>query len=107
MKAKTIIMRYLPIILGMIASVAVSLYTVSGSAGVETAIGSMPHVADININGLDTDPDTLAALLEVDTEAWLDETEQIREYLEEYGDRLPQQLLEELDQVTADLKVSL
>ncbi len=70
----------------------------------ETAIGGVPHVADINTQGLDTDPATLEALLEVDADAWLEETAQIREYLEEYGDRLPQRLLDELDEVVADLK---
>ncbi len=72
----------------------------------QTAIGGVPHVADINTQGLDTDPATLEALLEVDAKAWLEETEQIREYLESYGDRLPQQLLKELDEVAADLKAA-
>ena len=78
---------------------------IKGDAGsVDTAIGSMPHAADINTHGLDIDPATLEALLEVDTDAWLDEAEQIREYLQEYGERLPLQLIEELDAVVADLK---
>lgn len=69
----------------------------------ETAIGGMPQVSDINIDGLDTDGATLEALLEVDTEAWSVEMQQIREYLETYGDRLPAQLIAELDGVVADL----
>ena len=72
----------------------------------ETAIGGMPHAADINLNGLDTDGATLDALLEVDVEAWLDETDQIREYLEGYGERLPDQMIVELDKVVTDLKTS-
>ena len=72
----------------------------------ETAIGGVPHVADINTDGLDTDKATLEALLEVDAEAWLAETEQIREYLESYGERLPDQMIEELDKVAAALKAS-
>jgi phosphoenolpyruvate carboxykinase (GTP) len=76
-----------------------------GEAGVtETAIGGMPHPSDININGLDTDNTTLEALLAVDREAWSEEMEQIREYLEGYGDRLPAQMITELDQVVADLR---
>ena len=70
----------------------------------ETAIGGIPNAADININGLDTDSATLNALLEVDREAWSVEMEQIREYLEEYGDRLPAQMIEELDKVASALK---
>ena len=78
-----------------------------GEAGVnETAIGGVPLPADININGLDTDNATLEALLAVDSEAWSIELEQIREYLEQYGDRLPAQLIAELDKVTAALSAS-
>ena len=76
-----------------------------GEAGiVETPIGGMPHAADINIHGLATDSATLAALLEVDRDAWSVEMEQIREYLEQYGSRLPAQMMTELDKVAADLQ---
>ena len=72
----------------------------------ETAIGGMPLPADINIEGLATDNATLAALLDVDAPAWSAEMEQIREYLEEYGERLPAQMIVELDEVAAALSVS-
>jgi phosphoenolpyruvate carboxykinase (GTP) len=79
----------------------------NGEVGVnDTAIGGLPAIEDINTSGLDTDHETLEALLEVDVEAWLDEAGQIREYLEEYGERVPAQLLEELDQVVAGLKAA-
>ena len=75
-----------------------------GEAAVtETAIGGMPVPSDININGLDTDEATLEALLAVDRDAWSTEMEQIREYLEGYGDRLPDQMVVELDKVAAAL----
>ena len=75
-----------------------------GETGVtETAIGGMPHPEDINIDGLDTDKQTLEALLAVDAEAWSTEMEQIREYLESYGDRLPDQMLAELNEVAVAL----
>ncbi len=69
----------------------------------ETAIGQIPFAADINVDGLSIDPAELAALLEVDSEAWLFEMEQIKEYLSQYGDRLPAQLLAEVDSVVASL----
>ena len=72
----------------------------------KTAIGGVPHASDIDLIGLDTDSATLDALLEVDTEAWTAEMLQIREYLEQYGDRLPDQMIRELDKVVADLKAS-
>jgi phosphoenolpyruvate carboxykinase (GTP) len=70
----------------------------------DTAIGGMPYLDDINTSGLDTDKQTLEALLDVDAEAWLAETEQIREYLQSYGERLPDQMLVELDKVAEALK---
>jgi len=78
-----------------------------GKIGInETAIGGMPNATDININGLDTDSSTLEALLEVDRDAWSTEMEQIREYLEGFGERLPAQMIEELDKVAIALKES-
>ena len=78
-----------------------------GEASVHnTPIGGRPYVSDINIDGLKTDRATLRELLEVDTEAWSEEMEQIREYLLSYGDRLPPELMVELDKVVAALKES-
>lgn len=73
---------------------------------VDTAIGGMPSAADINIDGLDMDAATMESLLAVDSEAWLDEVGQIREYLEGYGERLPEQMINELDKVAAELQTS-
>jgi len=78
-----------------------------GEVGVkETAIGGLPHAADINIDGLKTSDETLAALLNVDAPAWSEEMAQIGEYLEQYGDRLPTPMLTELNKVTDALKAS-
>jgi len=41
--------------------------------------------------------------LEVDHEAWSLEMEQIKEYLQGYGERLPAQMIEELDKVAVAL----
>ena len=72
----------------------------------ETAIGGMPLSSDININGLDTSDATLEALLDVDSDAWSVEVAQIREYLQQYGDRLPAQMVMELDKVETALSDS-
>jgi len=78
-----------------------------GEAGVnETAIGGVPLLSDINISGLDTSEATLEALLDVDSEAWSVEVAQIREYLQQYGNRLPAQMLAELETVEAALSAS-
>ena len=43
--------------------------------GLDTEIGYLPKVEDINLDGIDVDPDTLAGLLSVDRDLWKQETE--------------------------------
>jgi phosphoenolpyruvate carboxykinase (GTP) len=62
---------------------------------VETPIGYLPHAEDIDTTGLDMQASDMETLLNVDTASWRDEMQAIGEYLQEYGDRLPQKLSEE------------
>ncbi len=62
----------------------------------ETAIGYVPAAEDINLEGLDMDIDVLKSILEVDNEKWLGETAGIEEFYEKFGDRLPQELKDQL-----------
>ncbi len=75
-------------------------------AAVSSPIGKMPEPGAINLAGLEVDDATMSGLLEVDASAWSAEIEEIRTYLEGYGERLPTQLLEQLNQVAAELKNS-
>ena len=63
---------------------------------VETQIGYEPRPEDIETEGLGIDTDTIADLLKVDPELWKDEAKGIREFYAKFGDRLPQELLDEL-----------
>ena len=63
---------------------------------VETQIGYEPRPEDIETEGLDIDTDTIADLLKVDPELWKEEAKGIREFYAKFGDRLPQELLDEL-----------
>jgi phosphoenolpyruvate carboxykinase (GTP) len=58
----------------------------------DSPIGGLPEIDDINLDGIDTSRETLAALLEVDREAWRQELDAIDGYLDEYGDRTPSAL---------------
>lgn len=69
----------------------------------ETAIGNLPMSEDVRLDGIDTSPETLEALLSVDEEAWAAELGQIQSYLQEYGDHSPPALSEELQNVSASL----
>ena len=61
----------------------------------ETPIGYLPKSEDINTSGLTISDDAMEELVLVDNQKWLDEMAGIREYFEEYEERLPEKLLEE------------
>lgn len=63
----------------------------------ETAIGYVPNVDDIDIEGLDLTKDQLAGILEVDKDLWSKETEGIEEFYAKFGDKLPKALRDELN----------
>ena len=80
------------------------LKRVEGTAGaMETPIGHVPHVADLNIRGLDLHPAALEQLLHVDREGWQAELQAIGEYLSGYGERAPSGLLAERERIAAGL----
>ncbi len=69
----------------------------AGSVGArETPIGRLPRPEDLNTKGLNVSRDSLEALLSVDSALWKHEVAEIRRYLEQYGSRLPEKLLQEL-----------
>ncbi len=64
---------------------------------VETPIGYEPKPEDINIEGLDIDLETLKGLLDVDVELWKEEAKGIEEFYAKFGDKLPQELRNQLN----------
>ena len=70
---------------------------------VETPIGRMPLPSDLNLDGIQVPAQAMAALLEVDQEAWKAEIAAIGEYLDSYGERTPAALKAEQQAVAADL----
>jgi phosphoenolpyruvate carboxykinase (GTP) len=61
----------------------------------ETPIGFLPNDGDIATEGLDVSEETMSALLSIDIEQWRDEMESVGEYLEGFGERLPDELRQE------------
>lgn len=55
-------------------------------------IGYLPKAETIDIEGIDVSPNTLEQLLAVDPQQWREEMDHIGEYLQSYGDRLPDRL---------------
>lgn len=71
---------------------------------IETPIGYVPKVADINLDGLDFELDTLKSILKVDNELWRKEAEGITEFYKKFGDKLPKKLEKELKGLKERLK---
>ncbi len=74
----------------------------------ETAIGYIPKVEDIDVEGLDMSVEEIKALLAVDKQNWLDDVEDantgIKKYFEQFGDKLPAEIKAQLDTLEANLK---
>ena len=69
----------------------------AGNAGAtETPIGRLPRPEDIDTKGLNVGAEALQALLSVDPNSWKKEAADMRAYFEQYGARMPREVLEEL-----------
>ena len=73
------------------------------ASGADTAIGVVPRPDDLVLDGLDVSREDVAAALAVDEEAWKRELPGVREYFAEFGDRMPRELVEQLDALEARL----
>ena len=69
----------------------------------ETAIGYMPRVEDLYLDGLDIPQEDLEALTTVNRDEWQLELEAIRNHFEGYGPKMPKELFEQLDAVEKKL----
>ncbi len=74
----------------------------------ETAIGYVPKVEDIDVEGLDMSVEEIKALLAVDKQNWIEDVEDpstgIKKYFEQFGDKLPAEIKAQLDTLEANLK---
>jgi phosphoenolpyruvate carboxykinase (GTP) len=63
----------------------------------DTPIGRVPTPAALNTDGLDIPAAQLEEILAVDLESWRQEIPPIREFFDEFGDRLPAELAAQLN----------
>ncbi len=65
----------------------------------ETAIGYVPFAKDINLEGIEDGitEETIESLTTVDTATWLEETAGIEEFYAQFGDKLPEELRDNLN----------
>ncbi len=70
----------------------------SGKANAhDTPIGFLPGTADLNLKGLDVSAAAMSELLAVDKVQWRAEAKEIRSYVDEFGQRVPDALRAEID----------
>ena len=70
----------------------------------ETPIGYEPYPTDINLEGTDVSLETLTDLLSVDKELWKEDVALIEEFYQDFGDKLPKELREELEILKKNLE---
>jgi len=76
-----------------------------GIDAVDTPIGMMPNPKDIDISHLDdVNDDVIRDLLNVDVDLWKQEMENVKDFYAGFGDRLPKELMEELNATENRLK---
>lgn len=66
---------------------------------VETPIGYLPHPRNIHAGDCGVSPETLAALLTVDRDLWVQEAKDVRSFYETFGERLPKVLADQLQEL--------
>jgi phosphoenolpyruvate carboxykinase (GTP) len=76
-----------------------------GRAGaVETPIGNLPEIDALDFGDVDVDEATMAELLRVDIDGWLAEIPLIESYYQQFGQHLPEELAEEVEQLKQRLQ---
>ena len=63
---------------------------------VDTPIGRLPVVEELNLDGVDVAPADLDELFALDPQSWKAEADMTQEYFEQFGDRVPQAMRDEL-----------
>lgn len=69
----------------------------------ETAIGYLPNQDGVDIADLNIDPSVWESLISINDDQWRDEMDQFGKYLDSFGDRLPEKLRKQHEQVCAAL----
>ena len=70
----------------------------------DTPIGRLPDADDLDLEGLNIPAADLAKLLSVDKNGWLAEIPLIRQHFEKFGNRLPKELVREVNELEKRLQ---
>ena len=71
---------------------------------VESAIGWLPRLGTVDVEGLGLAGAVMEELNEVDAQEWLGDCKRTREFLSQFGDRLPEVISRQLDELQASFE---
>jgi phosphoenolpyruvate carboxykinase (GTP) len=71
---------------------------------VETPIGLLPTLDGLNLDQLGLSEDAIASLLRVDADGWMAELPLIEDYYASFGEHIPEELKEELEELKRKLE---
>jgi phosphoenolpyruvate carboxykinase (GTP) len=71
---------------------------------IETPIGLLPTLDGLNLDQLGLSEDAIASLLRVDADGWMAELPLIEDYYASFGEHVPQELKEELEELKRKLE---
>ncbi|MGD9909147.1 MAG: phosphoenolpyruvate carboxykinase (GTP) [Candidatus Izemoplasmatales bacterium] len=72
---------------------------------IKSPIGYLPKYEDLNLEGLNIDKDIFDKIFKIDPTEWLEEVRKIEEHYQIYGDLLPGELRDELNQLESRLHI--
>jgi phosphoenolpyruvate carboxykinase (GTP) len=70
----------------------------------ETSIGYVPTQGAINTQGLDIAPEAMEELSRIDAGEWLAEIKKTKEFLSNFGDRLPKEISSAADNLEKEME---
>jgi len=89
---------------GQLPGPGVDRARLDGSAdAVESPIGRLPVLDELDLEGVDITAEELAELFALDPQSWLAESDMTEEYFEQFGDRVPEALREQLQALRSRL----
>jgi phosphoenolpyruvate carboxykinase (GTP) len=65
----------------------------------ETAIGLVPHLSDLNLQGLNIPQEKMEKILNVNNAGWDEELSDVKEFFSQFGDRMPQKIWDECNKL--------
>jgi len=76
----------------------------SKTEATETPIGHVPTKKSLHLEGLNISEEDIEALLKIDKGAWLEEVKEQKTFLKKFGNRMPNEILEEHEKLKERLK---